>query len=97
MGARRVAGVEGRRPGRRAGGSDCRVLLTYKRPTSPRFSPRFEVGSQYLLIILSHAASDVFVKQRYDALGYLPLPRRAAVVSRIDGCQKSDARRLSTI
>jgi hypothetical protein len=30
-------------------------------------------GSQYLLIILSHAASDVFVKQWYDAKVPVPI------------------------
>ena len=34
---------------------------------SPIFSKVKDNGSQYLLIILSHAASDVFVKQWYDA------------------------------
>lgn len=40
-------------------------------PQTADFSPIFakvkDNGSQYLLIILSHAASDVFVKQWYDA------------------------------
>ena len=30
-------------------------------------------GSQYLMIILSHAASDVFVKQWYDAKVPVPI------------------------
>ena len=34
---------------------------------SPIFSKVKDNGSQYLMIILSHAASDVFVKQWYDA------------------------------
>lgn len=34
---------------------------------SPIFSKVKENGSQYLLVILSHAASDVFVKQWFDA------------------------------
>jgi branched-chain amino acid transport system substrate-binding protein len=45
-------------------------------PQTADFSPIFtkvkDNGSQYLLIILSHAASDVFVKQWYDAK--LPVP-----------------------
>jgi branched-chain amino acid transport system substrate-binding protein len=39
---------------------------------SPIFSKVKESGSQYLLVILSHAASDVFVKQWYDA--QVPVP-----------------------
>lgn len=39
---------------------------------SPIFSKVKESGSQYLVVILSHAASDVFVKQWYDAK--LPVP-----------------------
>src|SRR5205085_3764597 len=39
---------------------------------SPIFAKVRTSGSQYLVIILSHAASDVFVKQWYDAK--LPVP-----------------------
>ena len=39
---------------------------------SPIFTKVKDSGSQYLLIILSHAASDVFVKQWYDAK--IPVP-----------------------
>lgn len=40
---------------------------------SPIFSKVKESGSQYLLVILSHAASDVFVKQWYDAKVPVPI------------------------
>jgi branched-chain amino acid transport system substrate-binding protein len=40
---------------------------------SPLFSKVKDNGSQYLLIILSHAASDVFVKQWYDAKVPVPI------------------------
>lgn len=46
-------------------------------PQTADFSPIFtkvkENGSQYLLVILSHAASDVFVKQWYDAKVPVPI------------------------
>jgi branched-chain amino acid transport system substrate-binding protein len=46
-------------------------------PQTADFSPIFakvkDSGSQYLLIILSHAASDVFVKQWYDAKVPVPI------------------------
>ena len=40
---------------------------------SPIFSKVKDNGSQYLMIILSHAASDVFVKQWYDAKVPVPI------------------------
>jgi branched-chain amino acid transport system substrate-binding protein len=40
---------------------------------SPIFTKVKDSGSQYLLIILSHAASDVFVKQWYDAKVPVPI------------------------
>jgi branched-chain amino acid transport system substrate-binding protein len=40
---------------------------------SPIFSKVKDSGSQYMLIILSHAASDVFVKQWYDAKVPVPI------------------------
>ncbi len=40
---------------------------------SPIFAKVKESGSQYLLVILSHAASDVFVKQWYDAKVPVPI------------------------
>src|SRR5439155_25389802 len=46
-------------------------------PNTADFSPIFSKvksnGSQYLLVILSHAASDVFVKQWYDAKVPVPI------------------------
>jgi branched-chain amino acid transport system substrate-binding protein len=46
-------------------------------PNTADFSPIFtkvkENGSQYLMVILSHAASDVFVKQWYDAKVPVPI------------------------
>ncbi len=46
-------------------------------PATADFSPIFakvkENGSQYLMVILSHAASDVFVKQWYDARVPVPI------------------------
>ncbi len=40
---------------------------------SPLFAKVKDAGSQYLLIIISHAASDVFVKQWYDAKVPVPI------------------------
>jgi len=40
---------------------------------SPIFTKVKDSGSQYLLIIISHAASDVFVKQWYDAKVPVPI------------------------
>src|SRR5215472_5531539 len=40
---------------------------------SPIFAKVKDSGSQYMLIILSHAASDVFVKQWYDAKVPVPI------------------------
>ncbi len=40
---------------------------------SPIFSKVKDNGSQYLIVILSHAASDVFVKQWYDAKVPVPI------------------------
>ena len=40
---------------------------------SPIFTKVKESGSQYLLIMISHAASDVFVKQWYDAKVPVPI------------------------
>ncbi len=40
---------------------------------SPIFTKVKDSGSQYLLVILSHAASDVFVKQWYDAKVPVPI------------------------
>ncbi len=40
---------------------------------SPIFAKVKESGAQYLMIILSHAASDVFVKQWYDAKVPVPI------------------------
>jgi branched-chain amino acid transport system substrate-binding protein len=40
---------------------------------SPIFAKVKDSGSQYLLVILSHAASDVFVKQWYDAKVPVPI------------------------
>ena len=40
---------------------------------SPIFSKVKDSGSQYLIVIISHAASDVFVKQWYDAKVPVPI------------------------
>jgi branched-chain amino acid transport system substrate-binding protein len=57
------------------GGSDVRLAEFFDTSTSD-FSPLFakvkESGAQYLIVILSHASSDVFVKQWYDA--QVPIP-----------------------
>jgi branched-chain amino acid transport system substrate-binding protein len=58
---------------------------------SPIFSKVKDSGSQYLLVILSHAASDVFVKQWYDAKVPVPIggidvkSMDADFFSRVDG------------
>ena len=57
------------------GGSDVRLSEFFDTSTSD-FSPLFakvkDSGAQYLIVILSHASSDVFVKQWYDA--QVPIP-----------------------
>ena len=57
------------------GGSDVRLAEFFDTSTSD-FSPLFakvkESGAQYLIVILSHASSDIFVKQWYDA--QVPIP-----------------------
>jgi branched-chain amino acid transport system substrate-binding protein len=40
---------------------------------SPLFAKVKDSGSQYLIVIISHAASDVFVKQWYDAKVPVPI------------------------
>jgi branched-chain amino acid transport system substrate-binding protein len=66
-------------PALKKGATDAGIdvpVFEFFDPTTADFSPIFskvkDSGSQYLLIILSHAASDVFVKQWYDAK--LPVP-----------------------
>src|SRR5450631_1079153 len=58
------------------GGSDVRLAEFFDTATSD-FSPLFakvkDSGAQYLIVILSHASSDVFVKQWYDAQVPIPL------------------------
>jgi branched-chain amino acid transport system substrate-binding protein len=57
------------------GGTDVRLAEFFDTSTSD-FSPLFakvkESGAQYLIVILSHASSDIFVKQWYDA--QVPIP-----------------------
>ena len=57
------------------GGTEVRLAEFFDTSTSD-FSPLFakvkESGAQYLIVLLSHASSDIFVKQWYDA--QVPIP-----------------------
>ena len=57
------------------GGTDVRLAEFFDTSTSD-FSPLFakvkESGAQYLIVILSHASSDIFVKQWYRRAGADP-------------------------
>jgi branched-chain amino acid transport system substrate-binding protein len=72
-------------------GADVRVTEMFDAQTSD-FSPLFakvkDSGAQYMVVILSHASSDVFAKQWYDAR--FPMPYGGIDVKSMDGdfCQR---------
>ncbi len=72
--------------GATAAGADIRDTEMFDAQTSD-FSPLFakvkESGAQYMLVILSHASSDVFAKQWYDAR--FPVPYGGIDVKSMDG------------
>ena len=58
------------------GGIDVRLAEFFDTSTadfSPLFAKVKESGAQYLIVILSHASSDIFVKQWYDAKVPVPI------------------------
>lgn len=76
------------------GGTDVRMAEFFDTSTSD-FSPLFakvkESGAQYLIVILSHASSDIFVKQWHDAQVPVPIggidvkSQDADFFARVDG------------
>jgi len=77
--------------GATAAGADVRVTEMFDAQTSD-FSPLFakvkDSGAQYMVVILSHASSDIFAKQWYDAR--FPIPYGGIDVKSMDGdfCQR---------
>jgi len=75
-------------------GTDVRMAEFFDTSTSD-FSPLFakvkESGAQYLIVILSHASSDIFVKQWHDAQVPIPIggidvkSQDADFFTRVDG------------
>jgi branched-chain amino acid transport system substrate-binding protein len=67
-------------------GVDVRVTEMFDAQTSD-FSPLFakvkDSGAQYLIVVLSHASSDVFAKQLYDSR--FPMPYGGIDVKSMDG------------
>ena len=67
-------------------GADVRTVEFFDAQTSdfsPLFSKVKDSGAQYLVVILSHASSDVFAKQWYDAR--FPMPYGGIDVKSMDG------------
>jgi branched-chain amino acid transport system substrate-binding protein len=67
-------------------GADVRATEFFDAQTSdfsPLFSKVKESGAQYMVVILSHASSDVFAKQWYDAR--FPIPYGGIDVKSMDG------------
>jgi branched-chain amino acid transport system substrate-binding protein len=67
-------------------GADVRATEFFDAQTSdfsPLFSKVKESGAQYMVVILSHASSDVFAKQWYDAR--FPMPYGGIDVKSMDG------------
>jgi branched-chain amino acid transport system substrate-binding protein len=67
-------------------GADVRAVEFFDAQTSdfsPLFSKVKDSGAQYLVVILSHASSDVFAKQWYDAR--FPMPYGGIDVKSMDG------------
>ncbi|MBE0620550.1 MAG: ABC transporter substrate-binding protein [Burkholderiales bacterium] len=72
--------------GATAAGADVRVTEMFDAQTSdfsPLFSKVKDSGAQYMVVILSHASSDVFAKQWYDAR--FPMPYGGIDVKSMDG------------
>lgn len=72
--------------GAAAAGVDVRMTEYFDSQTSdfsPLFSKVKDSGAQYLIVILSHASSDVFAKQWYDSR--FPMPYGGIDVKSMDG------------
>ncbi|MBK0393806.1 ABC transporter substrate-binding protein [Ramlibacter algicola] len=72
-------------------GADVRVTEFFDTQTSdfsPLFSKVKDSGAQYLVVVLSHASSDIFAKQWYDSR--FPMPYGGIDVKSMDGdfCQR---------
>jgi branched-chain amino acid transport system substrate-binding protein len=72
-------------------GADIRLTEFFDTQTadfSPLFSKVKDSGAQYLVVVLSHASSDTFAKQWYDAR--FPMPYGGIDVKSMDGdfCQR---------
>lgn len=77
--------------GATAAGADVRLTEMFDAQTtdfSPLFAKVKESGAGYMVVILSHASSDVFAKQWYDAR--FPMPYGGIDVKSMDGdfCQR---------
>jgi branched-chain amino acid transport system substrate-binding protein len=67
-------------------GADVRATEFFDAQTSdfsPLFSKIKESGAQYLIVVLSHASSDIFAKQWYDSR--FPMPYGGIDVKSMDG------------
>jgi branched-chain amino acid transport system substrate-binding protein len=72
-------------------GADVRATEFFDAQTSdfsPLFSKVKESGAQYMVVVLSHASSDIFAKQWYDSR--FPMPYGGIDVKSMDGdfCQR---------
>lgn len=79
-------------------GADVRVTEMFDAQTtdfSPLFAKVKESGAQYMVVILSHASSDVFAKQWYDAR--FPMPYGGIDVKSMDGdfCKRIGGKSVS--
>ncbi len=86
--------------GATAAGVDVRFTELFDTQTSdfsPLFSKVRDSGAQYLVVILSHASSDVFAKQWYDAR--FPMPYGGVDVKSMDGdfCERIGGKSVSEI
>ena len=72
-------------------GADVRAIEFFDAQTSdfsPLFSKVKDSGAQYMVVVLSHASSDIFAKQWYDSR--FPMPYGGIDVKSMDGdfCQR---------
>jgi branched-chain amino acid transport system substrate-binding protein len=81
-------------------GVDVRFSELFDTQTSdfaPLFSKVRDSGAEFLVVILSHASSDIFAKQWHDAR--FPMPYGGVDVKSMDGdfCQRIDGKSVSEI
>ncbi len=86
--------------GATAAGVDVRFTELFDTQTSdfaPLFSKVRDSGAQFLVVILSHASSDVFAKQWHDAR--FPMPYGGVDVKSMDAdfCERIDGKSVSEI